>query len=155
MSPGIASPLPSNEGADGTEPIGPEGAYRVTITDAHLRSPLLSDRDVRSHEGDYTLSITGGRWRLHREGENGNTDVTLGTYAVSDDRIMFTEGADPWCFGRTMTATWDLRGMQLAFSDITSTVTPTCGPQTVSDALLRTVYGAHPWQRVNHHALGG
>ncbi|MGH2655199.1 MAG: protein kinase domain-containing protein [Actinomycetota bacterium] len=154
-SPGIASPLPSNEGADGTEPIGPEGAYRVTITDADLRSPLLSDRDVRSHEGDYTLSMTGGRWRLHREGENGSTQVTFGTYAVSEDRVTFTEGADPWCFGRTMTATWDLRGMQLAFSDITSTVTPTCGPQTVSDALLRTVYGTHPWQRVNHHALGG
>jgi WD40 repeat protein/serine/threonine protein kinase len=150
-SPGIASPA----GAASTPPasggaIGPEGAYRVTIAPVDFWSPLVSTSAAKNSAGQFTLSLVEGIWRLHQVKPNGQVYDTFGTYGVSGDRITLTNRADPRCFGMSWTGRWALQGVEVSFKHITSMTTPTCA---MNDALVQTVFGSHPWTRVNHHEL--
>jgi WD40 repeat protein/DNA-binding SARP family transcriptional activator len=138
-----------------TEPMGPEGAYRVTINPGDLQLPLFSDTDTEKHAGEYTLSIVGGSWYLHQERPTGGAYDTSGTYVVDGSTITFTDRYDPRCFGSSWTGSWGMRGMELSFTSISSSTTPTCLPEALIGAIRQVVFGSHPWQRVNHHARAG
>jgi WD40 repeat protein/DNA-binding SARP family transcriptional activator len=137
------------------ESIGPEGAYLVTIRPGDLQLPVFSNQDVVDNAGEYTLSIGGDTWRLHQERPNGETIDTSGTYAVDGRQITFTDRYDLRCFGMSWSGRWALHRVELSFTTISSDTTPTCEPEALNEAIRRAVFGSHPWQRVNYHAVGG
>ncbi len=125
---------------------GPEGAYRVTVSPEDLRSHGLPEKQA----GDYTLSLVGGDWRLHKDLIGGPDPVASGTYSISGDSITFTDRADVRCFETTWSGRWSLDGRFLSFTDTSSTTNPLCAPQDIADARVQVTYASHPWQRVSY-----
>ena len=103
---------------------GPQGAFRVTIVEEDLLRHGFPASDVADQIGDYTLALTDGSFRLHQRYPDGNTWETSGTYAITGDRITFTEWADAGCAGNRFSAVWRSHGAVLTLSDVSSEIRP-------------------------------
>ena len=144
---GIASPLVGDADVEPhPDDGGPEGAFRVTIVPADLSGPFTKE-DIHWNIGDRTLSMFDGTWRLHQQMPDGETWDTSGTYAVSGDRITFTDLQDPGCFGLQHSARWSLSGATLTMTDVDTLAVP-CGDRAFFEALLEGIFGSHGWSRV-------
>ncbi|HEY6567049.1 MAG TPA: BTAD domain-containing putative transcriptional regulator [Actinomycetota bacterium] len=125
------------------EPVPPasgfEGAYRAGVP-------------IGSTDTTWTLSLVDGRyWLQERMGDDWQQEVSAGTYAVSGDRIVFTDHVDPRCIGRTTTALWTSRGMTLSLDVIADRRPPTCPRSDWSEA----PFGSGPWERLGQLSRGG
>ena len=102
---------------------------------------------VEDQIGVYTLSLEMGSWRLLQVKPSGETWERSGTYMVeAGRRLLLTDRNDTDCFGTVMSATWSQRGMSLSFSNVRTTVTPTCGRRGL--IVARGMLASHPWSAV-------
>jgi WD40 repeat protein len=140
MAPAPAGPAPA-----ASEPLGPEGAFRMTVTAKDLLGAGFPRKDVKYNVGDWTLSMSAGRFRLHQNHPSGYPWETSGSYVVEDGRIIFTD-EDPGCFSTAISTRWRLRDQTLSFAD-TEELTP-CGATGDYLATLGTLFESQDWSRV-------
>jgi WD40 repeat protein/DNA-binding SARP family transcriptional activator/class 3 adenylate cyclase len=160
----LAGPLPpAGPPVSPTIAPGPRGAFRARIDEQDLVRRGFPEADAVNEIGDYTMGLFDGIFRLHQRHDDGETWETSGTYAVSGDRIVFTESADARCAGSRWSATWQLEGATLAFSDISSTFGEICAPESIglgtttagaTDSWIEAVLASHPWALVGNVSLG-
>jgi hypothetical protein len=101
------------------------------------------------------LVLLDGRWTAHLISPDAEYR-TGGTYVVSGDRLTFTDGADPYCFGSTWSARWSVDGPNLHLADVQvepSTMSA-CDARTYGST-TRAIIETARWRALARYAIGG
>jgi hypothetical protein len=115
------------------------GTYRFVISDADLKAHGVTNRGViRENHGLFTWVLRDGRWQAHQRAANISNPNFAGSYMLRGDRVSFVfRGPGEPDAPPAMTMRWKLAGAKLRFTVISG-----------GDAIVRTFFTAHAWQRI-------
>ena len=148
------APCPAGLAAPAGTPTAPpavalEGAFTSDVSAADLSAAGLGGRATSYRRGQWTLALAGGTYVWHHDHPTFGAWETAGTYTVDGDRLILIDGADPACFGASMSVRWRRRGAELLLHE------PDLRPPCATMDQLASVAAAKPWRAVGHIASGG
>jgi WD40 repeat protein/DNA-binding SARP family transcriptional activator len=145
------SPVASASGTTGhpsaPRPIGPEGAFQVSIAETDLHGSGIPGSRIPVVAGDYVIAFSQGRWFIDETPSAGGPWEASGPYTVQGQRVTLRIVDDLKCFGGTMSADWSWSPISLTLSRISTSVPEGCSPHDFNST-WRAVLGSHALTRL-------
>jgi hypothetical protein len=133
-------------------PAIPNGVYRVDITKEDLVrfDPTIDPDGIRENSGTYTIYLRDGTFVVVATADHPLFNpIFTGIYEGTGDQVMFTSQRAIFNAIEQPTERWTFDGTHLRFELASCRDLATLDPENPSLCQgLRTLYEAHPWEKV-------